>query len=75
MTWNEIYERADGTCCGDFKLRAKDTARWEVRELVLEKEDYDIETAECPEDEVDYYCDLHDIRFYEDGSIDRYVWE
>lgn len=75
MTWDEIYERADGTGFGDPELRAKDIARCEVRELVFRKEGYDIETAEIPEDEVDYYCGLHNIRFYENGIIDSYTWE
>lgn len=27
MTWNEIYEAADGAACGDDTLKAKDEAR------------------------------------------------
>ena len=28
MTWNEIYEAADGAACGDDTLKAKDALRW-----------------------------------------------
>lgn len=31
MTWNEIYEVADGAACGDDTLKAKDEARHQVR--------------------------------------------
>lgn len=73
LTWNEIYERAIDTACGDYRLVAKDNARQEVRELVLKIHKYDIETAEIPENEVDYYCGLHCIEFYDNGSISYYA--
>lgn len=72
MTWDEIYERAEDKPCGSDELNAKDEARFEVGSLVMEKENYDIETAEIPEEEVEYYCDLYDIRFDEDGKISSY---
>lgn len=72
MTWDEIYERAEGCAFGSNELIAKDNARWEVRNLVLEKEKYDIETAEIPEEEVDYYTDLWNIEFYDNGDIKYY---
>ena len=72
MTWDEIYERADGCGYGSDELTAKDTARWQVRNLVLDKENIDIEEAECPEDEVDYYTGLWNIRFDENGNIQYY---
>lgn len=31
MTWNEIYEAADGAVYGDDTLKAKDEARHQVR--------------------------------------------
>ncbi len=72
MTWDEIYERADGCGYGSDALTAKDTARWQVRNLVLDEETIDIEEAECPEDEVDYYTRLWNIRFDENGNIEYY---
>lgn len=69
MTWNEIYNRAIDCACGDWRLKAKDYARGEVREFVMLKKNYDIETAEIPEDEIDYYCKEYDIEFSDNGSI------
>ena len=28
FTWDDIYERAIDTACGDYRLKAKDTARY-----------------------------------------------
>ena len=36
MTWNEIYEAADGKACGEWELKRKDTARYEVIGFVEE---------------------------------------
>ncbi len=72
MTWDEIYERAEETGYGDPRLKAKDEARYQVGQLVLEKEGIDIEEAEVPEEEVDYYAGLWNIRFDENGNIDYY---
>lgn len=54
-TWNEIYAAAEGCGCGESGLRAKDNARENVRCLALERGEADLEEAECPEDEVEYY--------------------
>ena len=69
MTWNEIYERAEDTGCGDPRLQAKDEARFQVGQLVKERENIDIEETECPEEEVDYYAEAWNIQFDENGNI------
>lgn len=68
-TWDEIYQRADGCCFGEDNLNAKDNARENVRWLALEWGEDDLEKAECPEDEVDYYCNKYNILFDENGHI------
>ena len=68
-TWDEIYQRADGCCFGEDNLKAKDNARENVRWLALEFGEDDLEKAECPEDEVDYYCNKYNILFDENGHI------
>lgn len=68
-TWDEIYKRADGCCFGEDNLKAKDNARENVRWLAIEYGEDDLENAECPEDEVDYYCDKYNILFDENGHI------
>ena len=73
-TWDEIYKRADGCCFGEDNLKAKDNARENVRWLAIEYGEDDLENAECPEDEVDYYCDKYSILFDENGHIvDGYI--
>lgn len=72
MTWDEIYKRADDCAYGDDELEAKDNARWNVGDLVYEKLGLDIEETECPEAEIDYYTELWDIEFDEDGHITSY---
>ena len=69
MTWDEIYERAIDTACGDPKLRAKDNARWGVRMFILDLFGHDIETDECPEDSVEDCCNALNIQFDEKGYI------
>ena len=70
-TWNEIYEAADGCCFGENNLKVKDNARENVRCLALEYGENDLEKAECPEDEVEYYCNKYNIRFDENGHISK----
>lgn len=68
-TWDEIYAAAEGCGCGENGLRAKDNARENVRCLALEHGETDLEEAECPEDEVEYYCNKYSILFDVDGHI------
>lgn len=69
-SWDEIYDAAIDCGYGDNELKAKDEARWEVRCFVLEnKGGEDLEEVECPEDEVEFYCDKYGIRFNEYGNI------
>lgn len=71
-TWDELYDAAIDTACGDWRLRRKDNAREEVRELTMRLGYADLEIAECPEDEVDYFCKNLDIRFDDNGFITRW---
>ena len=68
-TWDDLYQRADGAACGEDVLKAKDEARWQVRNFAMEHGEIDPETAECPEDLVSAYCEKHVIRFDEHGNI------
>ena len=52
-TWDEIYERAIDTVCGSPELRAKDEARFQLEEIINRVKGYDINTCECPEEEID----------------------
>lgn len=69
MTWNEIYEAADGAACGDDTLKAKDEARHQVRCLAMELGSPDLDNTDCPEDAVEDYCNAMKIQFDESGNI------
>lgn len=53
----------------EIRIDLKDNARENVRWLALEYGEEDLEEAECPEDEVEYYCDKYNILFDEMGHI------
>ena len=72
MTWDEIYENADGKACGSDELDAKDEARYQVGQLVLDELGIDIEESEIPEEEVDFYVEKWNIIFDEEGNIVNY---
>ena len=68
-TIDEIFDMADGCGCGEPPLKAKDEARFQVREMILETEGYDIECEECPEDCLLDFCRKSNVRFDENGNI------
>lgn len=54
-TWDDLYERALNRGCFSPELRAKDEARGQLRELILEELSHDIEQDECSEDAIDKF--------------------
>ena len=77
MTWDEIYEAADGKACGEWELKRKDTARYEVVCFVEDNFGINLETeCENVEEEIDYYAEKYGIIFDEEGKIvDRFLVE
>lgn len=69
MTWDEIYENAIGCACGESALKAKDEARWQVRDFVMGMGYPDPEDDEIPEETIEKYCDTMAIQFDERGNI------
>lgn len=69
MTWNEIYERADGAACGEQTLKAKDEARWQTRNLMVDLGCPDPEQDEIPEESIEEYCQKMHIDFDDCGNI------
>ena len=67
--WDELYERADGSACGDPELNAKDEARnW--LEGFLEEDGIELEWLESVEEEIDSWLARQSFvpMFNEDGS-------
>jgi len=69
MTWDELYNTAYEKGYGDIELKAKDEARYQVRNFVMELGAVDLEEEECPEEAVERYCDLLKISFDASGNI------
>lgn len=68
-TWDEIYERAIDKVCFSSELKAKDEARWQVKDYAIEHGYEDPEDAECPEEIIADYCNMFGIMFDEKGNI------
>ena len=72
-TWDELYERAIDCACMSPELRAKDHARFLLRDIILEEDGYDIEECECAEEEIDTFLWKRDnpVLFDENGYLIR----
>ena len=72
-TWDELYERAIDCACMSPELRAKDHARFLLRDIILEEDGYDIEECECAEEEIDAFLWKRDnpVLFDENGYLVR----
>ena len=75
-TWDNLCERADGVPYGHPALVAKDNARFQIRQLILEKKGYDIEDCYSPEEEIEIFLAKHPEcnEFDEDGDFIDYDW-
>ncbi len=69
MTWDEIYERADGASCGEQTLKAKDEARWQTKNLMVDLGHPDPEQEEIPEDCIEEFCKKMNIKFDDSGNV------
>ena len=72
-TWDDLYERAIGCAFLSDELNAKDNARYELQNLILSEDGYDIEKCECPEDEIDSFLFKREmpVLFNENGNLIR----
>ena len=69
MTWDEIYERADGAGFGEPALNAKDEARYQVACTMRELGYPDPEKEEIPEESIEDFCENLNVEFDECGNI------
>ena len=68
LSWEEIFNNAEGTTLGQTALKVKDQARAEVEDL-MKKDDIDVDSLESVEDEIEKYVADHNIKFDNNGSI------
>lgn len=69
MTWDDIYERAEGTGFGSYELKSKDEARFQVAEAMRELGYPDPEKEEIPEECIDDFCNKLKMEFDITGNI------
>lgn len=74
-TWDDLYERADGTGFGDPELTAKNNARAELTEIIEEACGYNIDDCEIPEEEIDWFLENanKEYLFNEFGHLEKLV--
>lgn len=68
FTWDDLYDRADDKSYGSPELIAKDEAREELRNVIMESEGYDIDECECPEDEIDAFLNSSPNQYLFDNN-------
>ena len=73
-TWNELYNRALNKGCMSSELRAKDEARYQLRDLILKETGLDIEVSESAEEAIDKFLEKRKtpVLFDNRGNIVRY---
>ena len=71
LTWDDLYIRALETGFGSAELTAKDNARAYIGNYAKEHFGIDIEAAEIPEEEIDWFLEEHPElnRFDENGRM------
>jgi|GEM_PF-676080 len=69
MTWDDIYERAEGTGFGSYELKSKDEARFQVADAMRELGYPDPEKEEIPEEYIEDFCNKLKIEFDITGNI------
>lgn len=71
FTWDDLYDRAAECSFNSWELRAKDEARNQLRSLIIDEKEYDIEKCESPEEEIDVFLSARErsVLFDEDGNI------
>lgn len=70
VTWEDIYNRAIDKGCGSPELRAKDEARWQITQIMLEQ-GINPDEADCPEECIEDFMndDVRDYLFDENGNL------
>lgn len=62
-TWDNLYEKADGTGFGDPELTAKDEARAELTIIIEAVCGYNIDDCEIPEEEIENFLEKSDKEY------------
>ena len=68
-SWSEIRDNAANAPHLSPKLKAKDEARYQANQYAIEHGEPDAESFDCPEEQIEYYCDKFNLFFDINGNI------
>ena len=68
-SWAEICNNAAGKPHLSPELKAKDEARYQANQYAMEHGEPDAESFDCPEEQIEYYCDKFNLFFDINGNI------
>lgn len=68
-SWSEICDNADNAPHLSPKLKAKDEARYQANQYAMKHGEPDAESFDCPEEQIEYYCDKFNLFFDINGNI------
>lgn len=68
-SWSEICNNAADKPHLSPKLKAKDEARYQANQYAMEHGEPDAESFDCPEEQIEYYCDKFNLFFDINGNV------
>lgn len=66
-TYGQLDERRAGTVWWSDETKAYDEARDEMRTYMMNRGEPDPEEADCPDEEIEFYADGHELLFDDRG--------
>lgn len=68
-SWGEIFNNADNAPHLSPELKAKDEARYQANQYAMKHGESDAESFDCPEEQIEYYCDKFNLFFDINGNL------
>lgn len=68
-SWDFICNNADNAPYLSTELKAKDEARYQANKYAMEHGEPDAESFDCPEEQIEYYCDKFNLFFDIKGNV------
>lgn len=69
FTYDELDTMRSGKPWWHAATKRYDEARYEAMELMLSRGEPNPDEADCPDDEIEYYCHEHQLMFDKEGHI------
>lgn len=68
-SWAEILNNAADKHHLSPELKAKDEARYQANKYAIEHGEPDADSFDCPEEQIEYYCDKFNMFFDINGNL------